>query len=729
MLKVSERDTALAMLGRAVSGDPLAPIPGQALGTSTVQVYVRPRRLAFAVDEGDTAAFSRAILAASTIWGGARCPVLFADTTGLVAPAWEEIAECIGIDEIVDLRADRTNQLSFDGAPLSSVGVVSERPVDDGRYWSPHPLAVLDAQRVSALRLTRGAGRGIVGLAALGDVRLAEERDSWIREGATFVDPEDDGELALAQVNDDSVLAATLHQDVDNLIKDPQMLEMGLLVVAASEDDLDSAAWFWNLRALRPRSGREGSSLLITKAMAKDDRVIDAIKRTASASTTPSLGIVAPHVSYQWMAAQLKRWEFQTHTGDKFTWRIFMHEQPISTYTARRLDPRPFWMCERAPGEMRSFQVSWERPTTKVSFASPVTWAHANLDPGHTKLLFDGAQFHVPRSQQTARLFHPNADWDGDRLRLHTVAIDRYEFPIALPAGIDVLVAFLAGQNATTTPSDKAVQITGVINALADPDALCSSTAASVIKALTTSSSRDLMRLPDESRGDADARLSALLAALAPRAGLTFDAIWARTRDGRTKPDVSAALEVLVREGLVHRGLQTDCQQCGLKLFVPFTDVTPRTQCKGCGKEAHLAGSSIGEPGIHYRLGHLGLQLSHNGGVVPLAATRLLIREGSFVMPGANITLGGTSSGEFDLLGWAGKTVFAGEAKSSAAGFSAHDFGKDTARAAALGASEYIVACGETVPDESSAAARSACETSNLKLRVLGPDELFASLA
>ena len=376
---------------------------------------------------------------------------------------------------------------------------------------------------------------------------------------------------------------------------------------------------------------------------------------------------------------------------------------------------------------MRPIQVAWERPATAVRFASPVNWAQANLSAGSVKvLLSDPVQ--VPRSEGTAQVFHRDADWDGNQLRLHAGATPHYEFHLGLPTGAKVLEAFIADQNATATPSDKAVQITGVLNAVSDPDALCTVTAAGAIKALTASNSRDIKRLLGEQEGDADARLGAVMAALAPRTGLMFDAIWAKIRRGTTKEDLSATLDVLVREGLAHRGVQTACRSCGLTLFLPFSDVGARPRCGGCVQDARLTGGGIGEPGIYYRLGHLGLQLSHNGGVVPLAATRRLTREGSFVMPGANITLAGTSSGEFDLLGWAGTSVFAGEAKSSAAGFASYDFGRDTARAVALGAHEYIVACGEPMTKDSLSSARSACEASGLALRALGPVELFESV-
>ena len=250
----------MSTLGMPATGDPLAPIPGISLGTSTIQTTVRPRRLAFAVHEGDAAGFTRAVLAASTIWGGARCPILMVDESGRVAPALEQLAECIGIDEIVDLQADLNTPLTFTGSALSRVRALPERPLEDSKFWAPHPLAVTDPEQVSSLRILRGTGWGVIGLAALGDVELDLERDWWSREGASFVESQDDGDFALAQVNHDSVLAATLNRDVDHAISNPMMLGMGLLVVAEDENDLETAVWFWNLRALRPRGWNQGAA-------------------------------------------------------------------------------------------------------------------------------------------------------------------------------------------------------------------------------------------------------------------------------------------------------------------------------------------------------------------------------------------------------------------------------------------------------------------------------------
>ena len=48
-----------------------------------------------------------------------------------------------------------------------------------------------------------------------------------------------------------------------------------------------------------------------------------AIRETASASTTPSLGVVAPRLSHQWLTAQIRRWGFKPATDTKVTEQIF----------------------------------------------------------------------------------------------------------------------------------------------------------------------------------------------------------------------------------------------------------------------------------------------------------------------------------------------------------------------------------------------------------------------
>src|SRR6202035_3448579 len=90
----------------------------------------------------------------------------------------------------------------------------------------------------------------------------------------------------------------------------------------------------------------------------------------------------------------------------------------------------------------------------------------------------------------------------------------------------------------------------------------------------------------------------------------------------------------------------------------------PVPRCPGCGADAAYAiDDGTGEPALYYRINTLVQTLSLNGGLAPLAATALLASEGSYVVPGAQILLNGTDTGEVDLLGWRGETLFAGEAK------------------------------------------------------------------
>jgi hypothetical protein len=706
-------------------GDPLVPGAALVLGTSSVQVAVRPRRVAFAVTSGDTAALRRAILAASTIWGGARCPVLPVTGGNRIVPGSERLASFLHVDEVLDYRLRAKRPIRLGSLESGLLAVRSEPPLEDDRYWAPHPMAVNDPEAIRQRRLLLGRGGGTAQLAALGDVALAEEEAWWKERGAVLIEASDANSFAWAQVNGETVLEASVNQDVDRTIMNSFLNSMALVVVAEDEEDFNSIVAFWNLRALRPRSNFDGKTILITKAMADDEGVQNAIRKAVAGSRSqPSLALFSDTVSAQWLRARIRKWGFDPHQGTQLSERLIgTSDQPI---TARVLDPRVGWLVERRPGETSSVSVAWERPTTSVRFPSPVRWNFENAGAARVHVLFSGTQFDVPRRNEVARVFHENAVWEDERLRLTSSVMDVYDFPLSLPSGHEVIDAVLRGANASASPSDKAIQIQGAISAVSDPAIFRERPIVRAIQALVTPGGRDLRRLLASDDVDVDDKVATVLAATAPAVGLEFSAVFGRVTDTVSKLELSRALDTLVRNNVVERGFQTECSLCGLRLFTDLTAGQGHPACSGCGQVATLVGTNAGEPLIHYRLRNLGHRLSLNGGLAPLAAMQVLLGEGAYVLPGANIKLAGGSAGEFDLLGWHRQTVFAGEAKTSAKGFAEHDLSRDTKRAAAIGADQYLLVCLDAIGDETRERAANTTEAAGLSLRILDGSSIFS---
>jgi hypothetical protein len=177
---------------------------------------------------------------------------------------------------------------------------------------------------------------------------------------------------------------------------------------------------------------------------------------------------------------------------------------------------------------------------------------------------------------------------------------------------------------------------------------------------------------------------------------------------------------------MVMRGLRADCPVCLVEHLYGLDQAQPVPACPGCGNDAAYAvDDGTGEPALYYRINTLVQTLSHNGGLAPLAATALLTAEGAYVVPGANLYQGDAMTGEVDLLGWQGETLFAGEAKMSAAGLNASDHDEDVAKSVLVGASEHLTICLESVPSETRQAIQSACDRAGISLRVLDQPELL----
>lgn len=95
--------------------------------------------------------------------------------------------------------------------------------------------------------------------------------------------------------------------------------------------------------------------------------------------------------------------------------------------------------------------------------------------------------------------------------------------------------------------------------------------------------------------------------------------------------------------------------------------------------------------------------------------------------PGADLLVNGHPAGEVDLLGWRETSLFAGEAKSSAAGFEMADAQAEVAKAASVGADAFVAVSLEPLHPQTRNRLRSAAEARSLEFRVLDAPELIIS--
>jgi len=88
---------------------------------------VAPFRRAFVVQRGDRAQLLAALLGATTIWGGTRCPVLPVEPDGTMRNEWLRIAEAIDPAVIVGFTVNSEGESSWASAPASRWPVVPAR--------------------------------------------------------------------------------------------------------------------------------------------------------------------------------------------------------------------------------------------------------------------------------------------------------------------------------------------------------------------------------------------------------------------------------------------------------------------------------------------------------------------------------------------------------------------------------------------------------------------------
>lgn len=232
--------------------DPLLPAHAQFLGQQSFQLRVTPVRRALLVEEGDVDQLRNALFASAAIWGGARCPVLPIRPDGSVDQRWVQVSEVLGITEVVDFTASNHGESAWTGSAAAAFTLIPTRPLDDARFWNPHPVAAMDSSQ-NVLELFLPGDDSLVSLAGAGGYGLPEETTLLRSNGWNIVENAPSQLLACAQLSGRTALEATLPGDVDTEIRGGLLDSLGLMWVTQDPNSFDDVVWFWNCRALRPR--------------------------------------------------------------------------------------------------------------------------------------------------------------------------------------------------------------------------------------------------------------------------------------------------------------------------------------------------------------------------------------------------------------------------------------------------------------------------------------------
>jgi hypothetical protein len=273
---------------------------------------LRPFRLVFLVRTDDPATVEAAFRAASAVWGGWRCPIVPVSPDGMVAERDIRLVDVVGVDMLVNLTGAGGSRELWPAAPLRPpVAVAGLDALKDDNWWPLHPVdlpaAFSDIGRPAhvgvpvpeasdpgaAPRKEVGGVPRLWALAAVGGPRDARDVADLRRAGVHVGSPSDPADLVLAQLNGQSLLAATAVHDVDQDVQPnggaPTLASALVLTVLPggtheppAEAAAAAVAW-WNCRALRPAASDRSArlSVVLPATAVDDERVVDGLQWAA----------------------------------------------------------------------------------------------------------------------------------------------------------------------------------------------------------------------------------------------------------------------------------------------------------------------------------------------------------------------------------------------------------------------------------------------------------------
>ena len=715
------------VIGRSAAVAPAEP--------AFVELQAAPFRRGFLVRRHDRGQLLSALLGAATIWGGTRCPILPVEPDGTIGEEWLRVAEAIDPAVLVDFTSPDGGELARTGAQTSRWPIVPAQPLDDQSFWNPHPIAAVGPEELETLTLFLPKGRTLLDAASAGCVELPDEVAWWQQVTYGVLEVDSPRQLASAQLGGHTVLSAAMIHDDDShggLVWESMML----LWLTSDSDDPDEITRWWNTRALRPRLWQKGISILSTPEGVEDERFADDL-RTISRHhvfTRPDLVLASHNIPENQLHDIAGRLGFERHPTD-----AVRETPPIVgppdldrqlTYMIRH-DLLRWWGADRTSGAASVAAISVQRPTTRIREPSPLRWNPGLYGTGRVSLRVSGQPITGPQLPSVARRYHQRARWHRGRLEIPETIAPIYDFQIHIPDADEILRAACSARNVAYTLSDKARHVHGVWALARDQVMFRQPDIIDVIRVLTPESSRELIKQLKGSPNLTESEkqeLRTLAAANRVTMRTLKDIASHRLLSSRSRAVVAGALQELVTTGMVIRGLRADCPVCLVQHLYGLDDARPVPPCPGCGADAAYAiDDGTGEPALYYRINTLVQTLSLNGGLAPLAATALLTSEEAYVVPGAQISIEGADAGEVDLLGWRGETLFAGEAKMSAAQLAASDHDKDVSKSVLAGADEHLAVCLETIPADTRDALQSTCKKAGINLVVLDSSDLLSS--
>lgn len=668
------------------------------------QVSLRPRRMAYLIEIGNDQHFRRAVSYATTEWGGVSHPIVPVRKGGRIDGLWSQVCEVLDVEVLIDFAGLATDIREKVSATLG-LQVTDPSLFDRGMEPGIHtmvatPPGSLDRRGV----LTASPDAGLLTAVALGII--PEDQDEiWAQSGAVYQRQHSLVGLLSAQLYDQASSIGLTAEQLPTFHAEG-VFSGAFFIFSARRTSVSRALYFWNMRTLCNRFGREHDRFIILPPEAfQDAEVIDRLKVFLGRKRQTSPNFVILSEDRETALTLGVSAGFVESKDTKLRWH-FAGKQGSSSFDPMsflpNLHPAAFVMGKRREGRTRTVVLPVTRPKTTLHVESP---AELNMSiHGYLRLDVRGVSaWSWPRSDEVAKLIHRNAVAVDEGFSLLTSPNSVYQFDLSVPEPQEVCSAFLRDRGWSWTLSDKGKYAASLVEAhgLGSLSIVSSSQTLDVVAALASTSrikAEQLLERTVASKASAG-ELGEIVSQILPygvRRWLTVSELSGELQ--RKKSQVLPTLTELLELGLVQRGLEFDCPTCGLSTFFGTDRAQDRLRCPGCRAEGALLGPSRSEPVWAYSLNSLLDRTWDQNCLDHVLLLRWLKENGRIVWgaPGADVRKGDRQK-EVDLLALSHGELQIAEMKPPGA-FTPEVITQRVKLAEELGARRLLLASLETWP-------------------------------
>lgn len=699
------------------------------------KVTVRPARAAYLIAEGSRDGFRRAVQETTSRWGGQTEPIITVLEDGTIAPDHRRVIEVAHVDGLVNVDAptDYATSLaeSFE-MHLTPIDHIDQVGVT---MFTSHPadLALPATVDGSNGYVIAAEGAPLWQVAAAGDLRSEAEK-GFYDAGMAVRRARFDHEIGESQLWNHTLLGATTVSMIESWASPAPMDSSTVIFLVSDADDFDGCLTFWNLRALRS-VGPHGVTPMhllpmdISHWTAWPQALAGALRRPDQFSpdvliTSSSGGDEATHAFAQSMGLRLSE-EQRVLRSRTFGKEVKKRTTPF-TYLVGL--PVGYVAFERRYGLAAFIDVPVVGEKTALRFAGPVP---TKLDYGGLSLvsISDGPIDALPKREPVAKLIEDSAVWHDGAIQIATRLQQDCRLEIRIPTLAAAYEAVMRERTVSHPLSDKGAIGTGLLDEAAT-DVLAERGVFETIRQLTTPRGEDIAKKLQKLFGR-EQPLTEEQKEFAKEFGGRSERVFkSADRLGYGSFEAAqTALERLSGIGWAERGLQTACNQCKIRSFMPFSRETARgnAHCPVCGSSTDYTR----EPGrgmvVHYRLDARVDFANDNGVIAHLMVVRALARRytHTFLKPGVDLFFADGLQGEADVTGICDGKLVSGEVKMSGRSFTEAQLDKDMDIVERLRSDIYLMAATSPIKNEAKQSAKARCDELGVELLILERDDLL----